>query len=164
MTDLEPQYECYTCKGKKPKASFHRHAGRPNDKQTMCKVCRKAYNAEYYQRTKSLPSRDSGQKKVLQRVNGLILAAMSGGCVDCGISDLEVLEFDHLGDKVASIAKMRQTANTPKLMAELAKCQVVCANCHKKRTYARMGGTYRTKSDLIREVSEAINRRYKNEN
>jgi len=62
-------------------------------------------------------------------------------CVDCGEDDVVVLEFDHLRDKARGISKMRNH-RWESVLAEIAKCEVVCANCHRRRT-ARRGGWYR---------------------
>ena len=59
-------------------------------------------------------------------------------CVDCGENDIRVLEFDHLGDKTKSISDILH-GNMEKLQNEIKKCEVVCANCHKIRTYERIG-------------------------
>ena len=54
-------------------------------------------------------------------------------CVDCGESDLRVLEFDHVrGDKFKSIAQMYSYC-LQRIMTEIAKCDVRCANCHRIR-------------------------------
>ena len=45
-------------------------------------------------------------------------------------------DFDHLRDKVFVIAFMKNLAPT-KLLAEAAKCDVVCSNCHRMRTHGR---------------------------
>lgn len=60
-------------------------------------------------------------------------------CVDCGETDILVLEFDHCDpdDKLNSIAKLRRNLN--KLKAEMAKCEVVCCNCHRRRTAKQFG-------------------------
>jgi hypothetical protein len=61
-------------------------------------------------------------------------------CVDCGEPDPVVLEFDHLGTKVASIsALMSDTASRTVLDAEMAGFDVVCTNCHRRRTATRAG-------------------------
>jgi hypothetical protein len=59
-------------------------------------------------------------------------------CVDCGIDDIIVLEFDHVtGKKRAPISKMIHTAAPfATIDAEIAKCVVRCANCHRRRTAA----------------------------
>lgn len=60
------------------------------------------------------------------------------GCVDCGyVAHAEALDFDHVrGTKLFSIAPSR-TRNLEVLMAEINKCDVVCANCHRVRTALR---------------------------
>ena len=65
-------------------------------------------------------------------------------CVDCGEDDIVVLEFDHLRDKVSAIATMISSREPWwRIEAEIAKCEVCCANCHRRRT-ARRAGSYRT--------------------
>ena len=58
---------------------------------------------------------------------------------------LAVLEFDHR-DSVAKVADvsalMRRAVSQRMLEAELQKCDVVCANCHRRRT-AERGGFWR---------------------
>ena len=49
-------------------------------------------------------------------------------CVDCGQSNKLCLEFDHVrGYKKDGVRHIR---SIPKLVAEIAKCDVRCANCH----------------------------------
>jgi hypothetical protein len=65
-------------------------------------------------------------------------------CVECGEDDIVVLEFDHVkGEKIGNVSALIRSAETPKLRAEIAKCEVVCANCHRRRTTLRLGA-YRT--------------------
>lgn len=65
-------------------------------------------------------------------------------CVDCGEEDPIVLEFDHLGDKSFDISKGLRYRNWTSVLAEIKKCQVVCANCHRRRT-TRRGGYRRSR-------------------
>jgi hypothetical protein len=45
-----------------------------------------------------------------------------------------VLTFDHLGDKLFSISSRIGCGNLPKLIEEIGKCVVRCANCHMRKT------------------------------
>lgn len=66
---------------------------------------------------------------------------LSVGCVDCGYnSHPEALEFDHLPgfEKVASLNTF-YTMSMERVLEEIAKCEVVCANCHRVRTASRRG-------------------------
>lgn len=60
-------------------------------------------------------------------------------CADCGGHyPYWVMDFDHLRDKVFEISDMVfGTCNLRRLQAEIAKCEVVCANCHRERTHHR---------------------------
>ena len=58
-------------------------------------------------------------------------------CVDCGETDPVVLEFDHLRDKSFSIGAKLTNHSWDAIVAEIEKCEVVCGNCHKRRTARR---------------------------
>ena len=62
-------------------------------------------------------------------------------CVDCGETDSVVLTFDHIGDdKRANVSDMvRNGLSVDAIRAEIAKCEVVCYNCHAIRTHERQG-------------------------
>lgn len=60
-------------------------------------------------------------------------------CVDCGEQDSRVLQFDHVqGEKRGNVAQMVGSGyGWDTILEEIAKCEVVCANCHTKRTAQR---------------------------
>ena len=74
----------------------------------------------------------------------VVAEALSGGCVDCGTSDIRVLEFDHVrGTKVDGIGSMiRRGRSIATVQTEIAKCEVRCKNCHALATLTRLGGTW----------------------
>jgi hypothetical protein len=56
-------------------------------------------------------------------------------CEACGESDPVVLEFDHRGDKLGHLSALAHEGVTlERLAAEMAKCAVLCANCHRRRS------------------------------
>jgi len=63
------------------------------------------------------------------------------GCFDCGYNaHPAALDFDHLEEdsKIRSISDMiRAGASWTELGKEIDKCDIVCANCHRIRTYER---------------------------
>jgi len=61
-------------------------------------------------------------------------------CTDCGEDyPYWVLEFDHLKDKSFTIGRFRSSAvSIETIKEEISKCEVVCANCHRNRTFQRL--------------------------
>jgi hypothetical protein len=59
------------------------------------------------------------------------------GCKDCGEKDPVVLDFDHVrGDKSFQLANAPQFGHTLEpIKREIRKCEVRCANCHRRRTF-----------------------------
>lgn len=60
-------------------------------------------------------------------------------CVDCGEKDPVVLDFDHVrGEKRTGVKRMLAgTYSLESVFEEIAKCEVRCANCHRRVTARR---------------------------
>lgn len=61
-------------------------------------------------------------------------------CVDCNNGDFRVLEFDHIRGKkefMISIGVNQESYGWKRIMKEIKKCDPVCANCHRIRTWER---------------------------
>lgn len=105
-----------------------------------------AYQADWYQKNKAkrkaqLKSYDA--KRVAANKKLVVEYLQAHPCQDCGESDIVVLEFDHVNDdKDNSVAVGMFRWGASRLQAEIEKCEVVCANCHKRRT-DRRAGNYR---------------------
>jgi hypothetical protein len=66
-------------------------------------------------------------------------------CVDCGSRFHPcALDFDHRepSTKLFTVTRMVGRAATDVILAEVAKCDIVCANCHRVRTTARHPGQF----------------------
>ena len=110
-----------------------------------CRLCRAAYAQAHYAANRQLYiDRARRRKRIVgkQRVAYLMEFLSAHPCVDCGEGDPIVLEFDHVGDKAFTIGEGLRDRNWESVLAEIAKCDVVCANCHRRRT-ARRGGFLR---------------------
>lgn len=76
--------------------------------------------------------------KYARRLAMLACIKQIAGCADCGFDEFpEALEFDHvLGEKIKEVSRLAR-GGLKALFEEIAKCEVVCANCHRRRTSSR---------------------------
>jgi hypothetical protein len=135
---------CRQCKAAKPESEFVRQSSRPSLR--WCRECKASYDADYYAKTRdrraarkriTLPALRNRNREYVWQV-----LRESGGCQDCGITDILVLEFDHRdpATKTKNIAQMiYEGYSIDNIAAEIALCDVVCANCHRRRTARQMG-------------------------
>lgn len=89
-------------------------------------------NKEYY-----LQKADRNRKRLRERNKAFVNEYLeSHSCVDCGESDIEVLQFDHIDTRpkkrVSSLVSGGVSTN--RIVEEIKKCKVRCANCHLRRT------------------------------
>ena len=112
---------CFRCGEEKPLGDFHASAAERDGKQRACKKCCIEYVTTRYDRNRAI-----------------INEAKDRPCMDCDVGyPPYVMDFDHVrGTKRFTIGSDRGlTSNLDELRAEIAKCDVVCANCHRERTF-----------------------------
>jgi helix-turn-helix protein len=139
-----PFRRCSRCERTLPASAFNRHdRGR---RQWWCRECFKSYFQDRGER--HLEQVKAGKRRRQAEGRDLIRRYLETyPCVDCGEADPLVLEFDHLRDKRAAVSWLRVTAHgRPALLEEISKCEVACANCHRRRT-ARRAGWWRLNPD-----------------
>ena len=143
---------CGRCGETKPAESFNWRRKERGQRDNMCRPCRAMYKHEHYSANKLryiAQAAESKRRLRLQRTAWLLDYFASHPCCDCGESDPVVLDFDHRGDKTFEIAAALTYKRWDVILAEIEKCGVVCANCHRRRTAARRG-TVRAAMDALR--------------
>lgn len=78
------------------------------------------------------------KKKRLNEQRELIRAAKDRPCTDCGVQYPHyVMDFDHVrGEKKYDLCRLGKiAASWQTIEDEIAKCEVVCSNCHRERTF-----------------------------
>lgn len=130
---------CPVCRIHKPIADFAFEDLRTGRRQSYCRACHAAYRHAHYLANKAdYVRRTLAQLAARRAVNrrNIFEYLRAHPCVDCGITDLLVLEFDHR-DPEKKLRTVNQLAmHTPwsRVSAEIEKCDVRCVNCHRRRT------------------------------
>jgi len=134
---------CTGCAASKPIEEFRMKNKAKGTRGTRCRECRSAYGKRHYAQNRDQYLRRAKRRRTSGRRiaywSWLMTYLESHPCVDCGETDPLVLQFDHREGavKVDTIGTMVNRANWNTLLAEIAKCDVRCANCHRLRTAER---------------------------
>lgn len=146
---------CADCGETKELDAFGRDSKRKDRKSSYCRACQSARGAASYLRNRDTTrarmakygraNRDVGRATSARHYARLRAALnthkLTTGCMDCGYrANVAALEFDHRPGEVKLFtlgngASLRQSIQV--IWAEVAKCDVVCANCHSIRTDTR---------------------------
>lgn len=129
---------CSLCKEEKLLTEFDKNKTKPLGVHSRCKLCRRSDSKKYYEQNQD------AQKKRVKLVNKISRRKvreyiwnylLTHPCASCGETDPVVLEFDHVGAKKDCVSTMiRNRVSISKIELEIQNCQVLCANCHKKKT------------------------------
>ena len=80
----------------------------------------------------------ASRQRNAQWVERIAVIKLAAGCVDCGYAAYaEALDFDHRPGEIKLFTIGSQRLAWHRIEAEMAKCDVVCANCHRHRTKVR---------------------------
>ena len=138
LPDMAPTEKRFvTCKEIKPLEDFNRLRRAKDGRQWNCRACNAAYHAANKERHNRL-IHERNRRTRLEYMARIYQYLREHPCTDCGETDIAVLEFDHLRDKRVCISEMfRRGFSWKAIVEEIAKCEVVCANCHRRRTLRR---------------------------
>lgn len=143
MEDAPPVKWCPDCKQDKPLTpeNWHRKLDGFRD---YCKPCQRKRNRAYYAGSEATRASVKNYKANNQRrIDEIVREAKRKPCADCGKTFKPCqMDFDHKPEFEKSFnifdAKRRNISER-KLLEEMAKCDVVCACCHRLRTAIRAG-------------------------
>lgn len=135
---------CTKCNVEKDILEFRIRNKKKNTYQCWCKKCLSEYEKDVW---RSSPERrksniEHGNKR--RKRNGEFIAKYLADkkCKDCGEDDIVVLDFDHMLNKrfnISDACKMAYSIKT--IMKEIEKCEIVCSNCHRRRTAKKFNYT-----------------------
>lgn len=129
--------KCIQCKIEKtPEEYSYRYKSR-GIRQSLCKICQRERGRKHYQDNKETYYDNDKARKLVVRKE-VEAYKESKPCMDCKkYYRSYVMDFDHRdpSEKVAGITVMLKAGNRKKIWAEIAKCDLVCSNCHRERTF-----------------------------
>lgn len=113
-------------------------------RNTRCRYCQSQVSKQHYKDNKqSYVDRSRVREVLVTEDNRRKLAEYLSchPCVDCGEADMRMLDFDHVrGKKSGEISRMMNIGcSWSTIKAEIAKCEVRCANCHRIRESKKNG-------------------------
>ena len=134
--------KCAKCKNEFDESFFNKKRVRKNGEivyQSYCKNCNKTYKNAHYLANKDLYLKKSKAYDAKNRdiiMSYIVEYYKDHPCIDCGETDPIVLEFDHRCDKKYNISNLSSSGDHPleTVKLEISKCDVRCANCHRRKT------------------------------
>lgn len=131
---------CSKCKKEKVLNDFSFKIKNAGLRHRQCKKCTRLLIKNHYNKNRQYYLLKAGKRNKILRdtVNKFLCKyLLKNPCVDCGESDVRVLEFDHKGEipkfkAVSSLIRLQYPLN--KIQEEIDKCEIRCANCHRRKT------------------------------
>lgn len=132
---------CSTCHKEKVIKDFNWKNKTKKIVQSFCRNCQKEILKKHYLDNKKYYF-NKNQKRRIEIKNFINQYKENKPCADCGIIyPVWVMDFDHLSNKKYNIARMSSGGvSIKKVLIEINKCEIVCSNCHRMRTYNRLRG------------------------
>ena len=106
-----------------------------------CKPCMATYERERYS-SGDRARKEKNRKNTIKYSQDKLWEILSHSeCQVCGNDDPDVLEFDHReqSTKLFSISEAIGRYKWETVLAEIQKCDILCCNCHRKRTIKQLG-------------------------
>lgn len=128
--------KCSKCKRQKTLDSFAKNKAKKDGRDYNCLVCHRKYTRAHYKKNVRYYVRKSKKRKF--ELQEIVWSIKSQPCNDCGkIYNPWQMDFDHLDDKSFLISTDYHIVSLDRLFSEISKCDIVCSNCHRDRTYNR---------------------------
>lgn len=130
---------CSKCKVEKPRSEFPKNSARRDGFHSQCKMCQREYVRSHYQANRRYYI-DKARKRT-NTIRKQVDVLKDVPCADCGRRFPPcAMDFDHRDgeEKIIEVSSLSKRGSKKRLMDEIAKCDVVCACCHRVRTFKRL--------------------------
>ena len=132
---------------------------------SFCRACHKAWNRAHYEKNRATyiaTAQRNNAIYIAENLRRLLEFLLDNPCVDCGETDPLVLDFDHRDPSTKRMevsSLVRHAGSWSALEEEIAKCDVRCANDHRRRTARQFGWKKIALEALVRQGRQGSNLR-----
>jgi hypothetical protein len=136
--------QCNSCLEWKEEEDFNWRYKSLGIRHPTCKECQKFFRRQWYEgssKERHLANVKERKHRVREEAREYVWNYLSTHpCEQCGENNPVVLEFHHTGDKEKEVSVMVASGYPiHTIQAEIDRCQVLCANCHRKITHTERG-------------------------
>ena len=124
---------CSRCQEEKNISEYRRDKSKPDGFQYHCKQCRRNFDRSNYVQKYGVQAKLRNNDRAAVMRAKLLEYRLEHPCIVCGEDEPACLDFHHEDPEVKEFnIGGRLTTSWTTMAAELAKCVVLCANCHRK--------------------------------
>jgi hypothetical protein len=139
-----PQIRCSKCKRFKEQGAFLPRYDRKRGRRQPCRQCRRRLRK---------PSSGWAELRRTVILRSIALWLLGDECVRCGERDPVVLDFDHIDPETKdfSLSAAFRVLSWKRILEEVRKCQILCANDHRRKTAEALEATAKHSRRVVRE-------------
>jgi hypothetical protein len=136
---------CTSCDTTKTRLEFNKNSSKKDGLAHSCRECTNKKAQERYQEDPKKQIEANNERRRKNRAfnkENVIKIKEATPCLDCGERHPSyIMDFDHVrGVKLGLVSEMVSNGVPWRhIDAEIAKCDLVCSNCHRYRTFSREG-------------------------
>ncbi len=138
---------CSKCNKLQDVICFGKRASSKDGLKSQCKSCDQLYSQNMNREKRNKRQSISRKQRIKELQLKMLIFLSDKKCAHCPENDPIVMEFDHLDASLKEISiseAIVRCFSWERIQAEIDKCQILCANCHRRKT-AKDFGFYKTK-------------------
>jgi hypothetical protein len=130
---------CNSCGNPKDEEEFNWRYKALGIRHPTCRECQKPFRKNWYEgsaKERHLKNVKERKEEVRKLAREYVLTyLLTHPCIECCERDPRVLEFHHRDEKDMAVSELVAGGySIATIQAEIDKCDVLCANCHRKKT------------------------------
>ena len=138
------EIKCNSCGEFKDEEEYNWRYKSRGIRHPTCRECQKAFRKNWYEGSAKERHKENvhaRKRQVRELAREYVFQYLSTHpCANCGEADPVVLEFHHREGKDRSVSELVAGGySIATIQAEIDKCDVLCANCHRKITMEELG-------------------------